>query len=192
MSTTLRVLAIPGSLRRASVNRALLVAAGEEAPTGIEVAVWDDLEAIPHFNEDKEGERTPPAVLEFRRQIDEADALLISTPEYNSSIPGVLKNALDWASRPYGVSELVGKPVAVVGASASPFGATWAQAELRKVLTASGGRVLEEGLSFAKAPERLDADGRVADPALRSELATLLDRLADAVRSVRAEATEAA
>ena len=123
------------------------------------VRVWDGLGSIPPFNEDDLGDRTPQAVLDFRRLVGEANALLISTPEYNSSIPGVLKNALDWASRPYGRAEIVGKPALVVGASPSSFGAAWAQAELRKVLAACGARVLEEGASFAKASTRIAAAG---------------------------------
>ena len=183
MSAPLTILAFAGSLRRNSLTGALVAAARDEAPVGVTVDVWAGLGSIPPFNEDDEGDRTPQAVLDFRRLIGEADALLIATPENNSSIPGVLKNALDWASRPYGVAELVGKPTAVVGASASPFGAAWAQAELRKVLAASGARVLEEGASFARAPERIAADGGVhADDTVRLELATLLSRLAAAAR----------
>ena len=183
MSAPLTVLAFAGSLRRNSLTGALVAAARDEAPAGVTVNVWTGLGSIPPYNEDDEGDRTPQAVLDFRRLIGEADALLIATPEYNSSIPGVLKNALDWASRPYGVAELVGKPTLVVGASASPFGAAWAQAELRKVLAASGARVLEEGASFAKAPERIAADGGVhADDVVRLELATLLGRLAETAR----------
>jgi chromate reductase len=183
VSRPLTVLAVAGSLRRNSFNGALVAAARDEAPAGVTVTVWTGLGSIPPFNEDDEGDRTPRAVLDFRRLIGEADALLIATPEYNSSIPGALKNALDWASRPYGVAELVGKPTVVVGASASPFGAAWAQAELRKVLAASGARVLEEGVSLAKAPERIAAGGGVnADDPIRLELATLLGLLADAVR----------
>ena len=183
MSAPLTVLAFAGSLRRGSVNSALVAAARDEAPVGVTVNVWTGLGSIPLFNEDDLGDRTPQAVLDFTRLIGEADALLIATPEYNSSIPGPLKNALDWASRPYGSAEIVGKPTLVVGASPSPFGAAWAQAELRKVLAASGARVLEEGVSLAKAHERIAADGGInADDGVRPELAALLGRLAEAAR----------
>ena len=183
MSRPLTVLAFAGSLRRSSVNAALIEAVRGEAPAGMTVNVWTGLGSIPLFNEDDLGERTPQPVLDLHRLIGEADALLIATPEYNSSIPGVLKNALDWASRPYGSAAIVGKPVLVVGASPSSFGAAWAQAEVRKVLTASGARVLVEGVSFAKAHNRIAADGAVnADDAVRPELAALLGQLAEAAR----------
>ena len=193
MSAPLTVLAIAGSLKRASVNQALVQAAREEAPEGSEVVVWDGLGELPFYSEDSDGDASPAAVVELRRLIGEADALLIATPEYNSSIPGVLKNALDWASRPYGTATIVGKPVAVAGASPSSFGATWAQAEVRKVLAASGARVLEDGLSFAKAHERIGEDGRVrADDAVRVELGALLARLAELAVTPLDVETEAA
>ena len=183
MSRPVTVLAFAGSLRRNSFNRALIAAVREEAPAGVAVNVWAGLGSIPSYNEDDAGDRTPQVVLDFRRLIGDADALLIATPEYNSSVPGVLKNALDWASRPHGLAEIVGKPAVVVGASSSSFGAAWAQAELRKVLAACGARVLDEGASFTKAPERLAADGSVnPGDAIRPELATLLGRLAEAAR----------
>lgn len=192
MSASPTVLAIPGSLRRGSVNRALLEAAREAAPAGVEVVVWDGLGGLPHYSEDRDGDASPAAVVELRRLIGEADALLVATPEYNSSLPGALKNALDWASRPYGTATLVGKPTAVVGASPSAFGASWAQAEARKVLAASGARVLEEGLSFAKAHERIAADGRVvADDAVRPQLAALLASLLELARTPLDEAAAA-
>jgi chromate reductase len=186
MSAPLRILAIPGSLRRDSHNRALVAAAVELAPDGVVVEVWDGLAGLPHYDEDIEadgGPGTPAPVAELRGRIAAADAVLISTPEYNSSIPGSLKNALDWASRPYGAAEIVGKHAAVVGASPSSFGAAWAQAEVRKVLAASGARVLEQGLSLSKAHAKRGDDGRLADEETRAELAALLVRLAEAVRA---------
>lgn len=182
MSAPLRVLAIAGSLKHGSLNRALVEAARDEAPAGVEVVVWEGLRGLPFYNEDEDGDRAAAAVREFRQLIGEADALLVATPEYNSSIPGVLKNALDWASRPYGAATIVAKPTAVIGASASSFGAMWAQDEVRKVLRASGALVLEDGVSFAKAAERLDAEGRVADAGIRAELAALLGTLAETAR----------
>lgn len=173
------VLAIPGSLRRASVNRALLEAAREAAPAGVEVVLWDGLGDLPFYNEETDAGDGPTPIAELRRRLAAADAVLISTPEYNSSIPGVLKNALDWASRPYGAAAVVGKPIAVAGASPSSFGAAWAQAEVRKVLAASGARVLEGGVTFAKAADRI-TDGRVkADDAVRGELTALLASLVE-------------
>lgn len=199
MGEPFRILAIPGSLRRGSVNRALLEAAREEAPAGVEVVLWDGLGSLPLYSEDRDAgpgegpDATPAEVAAFRTEIARADAVLVSTPEYNSSLPGGLKNALDWASRPYGTAEVVGKPVAVIGASPSSFGAAWAQAEGRKVIAASGGRVLEQGLSFSKAKERIGEDGRVAagDPA-RAELRDLLAALVGLARMPLDDEAEAA
>jgi chromate reductase len=152
------ILAVSGSLRRESVNRALLRLAAEHAPEGVELVLWDGLAGLPAFNEDDEA--APAAsVAELRRAIGDADALLIATPEYNGSVPGALKNALDWASRPHGGSVLVAKAAAVIGASPSPFGAIWAQEQLQKVLRLSGALVLERGLAVGKAAEKLADEG---------------------------------
>jgi chromate reductase len=148
----MRVLGITGSLRRDSYNHALLREATERLPAGAELVEFERLREIPPYDADLEVE-TPAAVAELRRAMREADAVLVATPEYNHSIPGVLKNALDWASRPAGQSALSGKPAAVVGASTGMFGAVWAQAEARKVLGALGGRVVQEELPVAKAAE---------------------------------------
>jgi chromate reductase, NAD(P)H dehydrogenase (quinone) len=182
MSTPIRVLAIPGSLRRASHNRALLRAAVELAPAGVEIELYEGMAGVPPFNEDDEGPATPAAVLDLRARIGAADALLIATPEYNHSVPGVLKNAIDWASRPYGVCELVGRPAAVMGASPSPFGATWAQAELRKVLAAAGAVVLDRELAIGRVGERFDADGALVDADARERLQDHLEALTALVR----------
>ena len=126
----MRVLGISGSLRRDSLNSALLRVAAERLPGGAELVEFDRLGEVPPYDEDLEkGEPTPDAVRELREAIRAADAVLISTPEYNHSIPGQLKNALDWASRPAGQSALQGKPAAAIGASTGMFGAVWAQAE---------------------------------------------------------------
>lgn len=182
MTDSVRILAVAGSLRAGSTNRRLLRAAQEEAPDGIELVPWDGLRDLPAFDEDAEA-TAPAAVIALRAALADADAMLVSTPEYNGSVPGALKNAVDWVSRPPGASALAGKPVAVVGASASPFGAVWAQAELRKVLVIAGARVLEQGASLGKAAMRLDADGRLAaDDPVRAELAAVLEALRDAAR----------
>ena len=120
-------MAIPGSLRKASYNRALLEAAKREAAEAIEVEIYDDGLRIPLFNQDSEGDLTPQVVLELRERIRSADAVLIAAPEYNNSITGVLKNLIDWASRPYGQSSFTDKPVSVVGASPTRFGAQRSQ-----------------------------------------------------------------
>ncbi len=168
-----RILAIPGSLRRASYNRAMLQAAIEHAPEGVEIETYDDLGTLPPFNQDEEGDRTPAAVLAFRRRIGAVDGLLFSTPEYNSSIPGVLKNAVDWASRPSGKTEIIGKPAAVMSASISAFGGVWAQAELRKSLGAAGARVHEEGVSVSKAADHVDTDGRLVNDEIIAQIVGL-------------------
>jgi len=151
----MKVLAISGSLRSDSHNTALLRAAAEEAPAGVELELWDGLKEIPAFDEDDELD-PPTAVQAFKDAVKNADAVLIATPEYNASIPGALKNALDWASRPIAANAFRNKPVSVIGASTGAFGAVWAQAELRKVLGTMGARVAEVELAVGHAHERLD------------------------------------
>jgi chromate reductase len=181
-----RVLAISGSLRRASYNSRLLRAAAHALPPGVRLDVWDGLAATPPYNEDDDVQPAPPAVADLRAAIAGADALLIATPEYNGSIPGQLKNALDWASRPFPGNALRGKPAAVIGASQSAFGAIWAQAETRKVLAHAGARVVDGELAVAHAHEGTFRDGdRLADPGLGT---TLADLLAELVREVAAGA----
>jgi chromate reductase, NAD(P)H dehydrogenase (quinone) len=173
-----QILGIVGSLRRDSYNRSLLQHAGRCLPAGSELVEWAALAAVPPFCEDDE--RSPaPAVLALRAAIGTADAVLIATPEYNGSIPGQLKNALDWASRPFPDSVLRDKPVAVIGASPSPGGAARAQREARAVLTRIGSRVIDAGVEVAHAYQRFDADGRLTDPVLHSELTDLLGVLCD-------------
>ncbi len=172
----MKILAISGSLRRGSHNTELLRAAAALAPPGVEVELWDGLRAIPPYDPDVEG-ATPPSVLALRRAIAGADAVLFSTPEYNSSIPGVLKNALDWASRPKNKAALLNKPTAVIGASTGMFGAVWAQAETRKVLSAAGARVVDRELPVGKANTAFDDDRRLVDEELETLLAEILAEL---------------
>jgi chromate reductase len=152
-----KILAISGSVRAGSHNAALLRAAAEEAPQGVDLETWDGLKAIPAFDEGDELD-PPLAVQALRDAVLSADAVLFATPEYNASIPGALKNALDWASRPVATNVFRNKPVAVIGASTGAFGAVWAQAELRKVLTTMGARVADVELAVGHAHERLDSD----------------------------------
>jgi chromate reductase, NAD(P)H dehydrogenase (quinone) len=150
----MRILAISGSLRAGSYNRGLLEAARRRAAErgGAEVELLDPelIRALPHFDEDLEAD-PGPAVAALRERIAAADAVLVATPEYNSSIPGALKNALDWASRPKREAALRNKPAAVIGASTGRFGAVWAQAETRKILGSSGARVLDDELAVPQA-----------------------------------------
>jgi chromate reductase len=155
------VLGISGSLRRDSHNAAVLRCAAELAPTGIEIELWDGLKAIPPYDADDDTESPPEPVRQLRQAIADADGLLFATPEYNSSIPGVLKNAIDWASRPRESTPLQGKPAAVVGATTGQFGAVWAQAELRKVLGSTGSRVIDLELPVAKGNVQLVQHGRL-------------------------------
>ncbi len=181
-ATEARVLAIAGSLRADSVNRRLLHATAERAPDGVAFEHWNALGSIPPFDEDDE--TTPaPAVTAFRQALTEADAVLIATPEYNGSIPGALKNALDWASRPAGASPLAGKPVAVIGASASPHGAAWAQADLRKVLGIAGASVVERGASLGRAATRFSDDGALLDDDVRADIEATVAELLQTVAS---------
>jgi chromate reductase len=179
----MRVLGISGSLRRDSHNRKLLLAAAELLPRDADFELWEGLREVPPYDEDHDTEPAPAAVAQLRAAIAGADALLIATPEYNSSIPGQLKNALDWASRPLATSVLRNKPVAVIGASASAFGAVWAQAELRKVLGAAGARVADAEVAVGHAEERFDDEGRFSDENLRAELAEAVAALVDEARS---------
>jgi chromate reductase, NAD(P)H dehydrogenase (quinone) len=175
----MRVLAISGSLRADSWNTTLLRAAAELLPPGAELVLHEGLKAIPPFDEDDEHD-PHGTVHALREAIRDADALLVATPEYNHSIPGQLKNAVDWASRPVTDTVLRGKPAAVVGASTGLFGAVWAQAELRKVLGAAGANVLDRELPVGQASQHFDGEGRIATPELREELASMLGELIEA------------
>jgi chromate reductase, NAD(P)H dehydrogenase (quinone) len=173
----MRVLGISGSLRRDSLNSALLRAAAERLPAGAELVEFERLRDVPPYDEDLEREGTPAVVEELRAAVRDADAVLIATPEYNHSIPGQLKNALDWVSRPAGQSALNGKPSAVIGASTGMFGAVWAQAELRKVLGAMGGRVAEAELAVGHAKGLLDGDRLALSPQHSEQLEEILAEL---------------
>lgn len=175
------ILAICGSLRRDSYNGMLIATAVALAPAGIRVTCCDGLREIPPFDEDEE-RRPPRSVVALADAVRLADALLIATPEYNSSLPGVLKNALDWLSRPLATSPLRFKNAVVIGASTSAFGAVWAQAETRKVLKAIGARVLDCELALSGAHERVDASGRLADRGPRTQLVAILEELAREAR----------
>ena len=179
----MKVLGISGSLRRDSHNTALLRAAAELLPDGVELELWDGLKAVPPYDEDDDVEPAPEAVAELRDAIAGADAVLFATPEYNHSIPGQLKNALDWASRPLATNPLRNKPVAVVGASTGAFGAVWSQAELRKVLAAAGARVVEGDAAVGHAQTKFDEGGRLADEDLREQLAEVVDALLTVARA---------
>ena len=176
----IHILAIPGSLRKRSYNRALLEAARRIAPEGVEVEIYEDGQSIPLFNQDFEADLTPDPVLELRSRIRSADAVLIASPEYNSSIPGVLKNLIDWASRPYGQSSFARKPVSVIGASPSRFGAQWAQETAITVLRSAAARVVGGPHPVKEAAGLVDSDGNISDKATLDMLGSVLSELADA------------
>jgi chromate reductase len=172
-----RILGIAGSLRSGSHNRALIRAARELAPSGVEVVEFD-LRGLPFYDGDVEAAGDPEAVAAFKDAIRSAGALLISTPEYNHGIPGVLKNAVDWASRPALASPLVGKPVAIMGASTGRGGTRRAQWQLREALTFPRAAVLEPHVLVPEAYMRFDEHGELADEETRAKIAGLLDSLA--------------
>jgi chromate reductase len=190
----MRVLGVVGSLRGDSHNRRLLRAAADELPPGAELVPFEGLKAVEPFDETDEHEAGGgmPGADAFIAAIRDADAVLFATPEYNGSIPGVLKNAVDWASRPTPAkSALANKPVAVIGASTGMFGAAWAQAELRKSLGLSGARVLDAELAVPTAHEAFRAqDGRLMRGATRRRLHEILAQLAAEVDE-RAESAAA-
>jgi chromate reductase len=175
-----RILGISGSLRRDSHNTNLLRAAAEVAGPDVDLELYDGLKEIPPYDEDDDVHPRPESVARLNDAIASADAVLFSTPEYNASIPGQLKNAIDWVSRPVATNVLRNKPVAVVGASTGGFGAVWAQAELRKVLAALGARVLDIELPVPHAHTRFD-DGGLTDEETRAALADAIQALADEV-----------
>jgi chromate reductase len=169
----MRLLAISGSLRRDSHNTRLLREVAEQAPPQVEVSYFEGLKAIPPYDQDDDVEPAPAPVAELREAIARADAILIATPEYNSSVPGVLKNAIDWASRPRASTPLQGKPAAVIGATTGSFGGVWAQAELRKVLGSSGARVIEQGVALPSCPKEDGAEGELPAEHLESGQAVI-------------------
>lgn len=169
-----RILGISGSLRAGSHNANLLRAAGKLLPPGVQFVLYEGLRELPPYDADRDVEPADPAVARLREAIASADGMLIATPEYNGSIPGVLKNALDWASRPFPDSALGGKPVAVIGASTGLFGAVWAQAETRKALGVIGADVIDSELPVGQADNAFSQDGELFDPQQREVLTELM------------------
>jgi chromate reductase, NAD(P)H dehydrogenase (quinone) len=173
----MRILAVSGSLRENSFNTSLLRAAVEAAPAGVELELWEGLGELPLYDEDLE-EDAPESVLRLREDWAAADAILFSTPEYNGSVPGGLKNAVDWASRPKLEGVLRNKPVAVVGASTGQFGALWAQQDLKRILGIAGARVVGTEIPVGRAHERIDAEGTLLDGEVYEQLRLHLTTLA--------------
>ena len=183
----MRILAVSGSLRADSHNTSLLRAAIEAAPEGVEIELWDGVGDLPIYDQDLEHD-PPESVLRLREDWAAADALLFATPEYNGSVPGGLKNAIDWASRPKLEAALTNQNAAVVGASTGQFGAMWAQADLRKVLGVAGARVIGDELPVTRAHEKFDHEGRLLDGELFERLRLLVGTLADEVAEINVAA----
>jgi chromate reductase len=178
MNTPIAILGIAGSLRQASYNRAALRAAGQLVPEGARLDIFD-LAGIPPFNQDEEA-NLPSRVVELKRSIRAADAILLVTPEYNYSIPGVLKNAIDWASRPYGDNSWDGKPVAVMGASIGALGTARAQYHLRQVFVFLNMLALNRPeVMISGAAERFDEQGNLKDENTRKHIRKLLENLVE-------------
>lgn len=174
-----KILAISGSLRKRSFNTNLLHAAAQQAPEGIDIEFFEALGELPHFNQDNERD-AGAEVAAMRERVQAADALLISSPEYNGAIPGALKNLVDWASRPAKEGVLQNKLVAVIGAAPTPYGGVWAQDQLRKSLGIAGARVAKIELSVADAHQKFDESGALVDEetiaALESAISELVDQ----------------
>ena len=187
----MRVLGISGSLRQDSYNTQLLRMAGEMVEShGAQFELYDALKQVPPYDEDDDREAAPRAAAHLRAAVAEADAVLFSTPEYNHSIPGQLKNAVDWLSRPVGKGALAGKPAAVIGASTGMFGAVWAQAELRKVLGAAAARVVEGEVPVGHAHTRFE-DGTFNDPNLAEQVQAVVNDLIEAGAAAQQQALAA-
>lgn len=179
MDAVIRVLGITGSLRTGSYNRALLTAAEERLPEGIHLRIFE-LHGIPLFNQDLESGGFPQPVVELHEAVRSADALLFAVPEYNYSMSGVLKNAIDWASRPPGKSPLAGKPAAVMGATQGLMGTARAQSHFRQVCHGVDLRLLNRPeVLVAQAQNKFDASGRLIDEATGKRIVALLESLKD-------------
>jgi chromate reductase, NAD(P)H dehydrogenase (quinone) len=176
----MRILAVSGSLRAESHNTSLLRAARDVAPDGVEIELFDPagIADLPLYDQDLEGGDVPLAVARLREAWEGADAILFATPEYNGSVPGGLKNAIDWASRPKGDAALTNATVSVIGASPGMFGAMWAQADLRKILGIAGARVVGNEMPVARAHEHFDREGRLTDAELAEQLRLVVSTLA--------------
>jgi chromate reductase len=181
MNNPIRILGIAGSLRRESYNRSALRAAARLLPEGATLDVFE-LDGIPGFNQDEE--QNPPAkVVDFKRRIREADAILIVTPEYNYSIPGVLMNAINWASRPYGDSAWNGKPAAIMGASIGTIGTARAQYHLRQMFVFLNMHAINQPeVMIGNAAQRFDSEGNLADETTKEFIRKLLQNLVDWTR----------
>jgi chromate reductase, NAD(P)H dehydrogenase (quinone) len=173
----MKIVGIAGSLRQKSFNRSLLKAAAKTLPVPEAFSLLDGLDRLPAYNEDCDDDEVSPAVTSLRERIRAADGLIIATPEYNGSLPGFLKNALDWASRPWPDNALRGRPTLVIGASRGPFGAVWAQADLRRILRTTGATVVDFELPIGRAHRTLDENGSLHDDVVANALTVAVGQL---------------
>ena len=162
-----------GSLRAGSWTATLTASLADLLPEDVHASVFEGLADLPHYSEDLDTEHPPVTAIALREAVAAADALVVATPEYNGSLPGVLKNAIDWASRPRGEAALVGKPVAVISVSPSPRGAQWAREDAEKVLRVAGAVPLATSVGVASV-HSVVTDGKVSDPDLQAALTALV------------------
>ncbi|WP_445258583.1 NADPH-dependent FMN reductase [Nocardioides aurantiacus] len=181
----MKILMLVGSLRAGSWTGQLVDTVPGLLPDGVEAEVYAGLADLPHYDQDLDGDAAPASVVAFRHALLDADALVVATPEYNGSIPGVLKNAVDWASRPRGAAPIDGLPAAVLSVSPSPRGAQWAREDLVKVLRVAGAQPLEDALGVATVHESV-VDGAIADADVEAALRQLVGRLVEAGRERQA------
>lgn len=186
----MKVLVISGSLRREAYSTMIARATAEAAPDGATVTLFEGLGAIPGFNEDLEPDGVPTEVEYLRAQVEQSDAIVLVTPEYNASAPGALKNAIDWASRPHGDSALMGKPAAIISSSPMPFGGVWANQQIRKAFTITGTPTVETELAIGKVDEKFGPDGTLLDEATRGQIASLLLELEELTGQVNQASLE--
>jgi chromate reductase, NAD(P)H dehydrogenase (quinone) len=182
MATPIKIAGISGSLRKDSYNTKLIRAAGEMAPEGVQVQLIT-LHDIPLFNTDVEAQGWPQPVVKLRAELNDADAVLFATPEYNYSVPGLLKNAIDWLSRPEGSAPVNGKPVAIIGASTSLIGTARAQSHLRQIAFYNAMPLLPSAeFVMGRAADKFDAEGHLTDEKSRDKLASLMTKFANWIR----------
>ena len=186
----MKVLAIAGSLRKDSFSSRLAAAAAGLAPEGVEVELYADLGDIPNYNQDLEPNNIPAGVEDLRNRMEDSDALLIVTPEYNASVPGALRNAIDWASRPHGASALQGRPAAIISNSPMPFGAVWANEQVRKSFTITGTPTVERELAIGKVDEKLSDENTITDEETRDDVVAILLELEELYGQVIQELPE--
>jgi NAD(P)H-dependent FMN reductase len=186
----MKVLAIAGSLRKDSFSSRLAAAAAGLAPEGVEVELYDGLDNIPNYNQDLEPDNIPAGVEDLREKMEASDAILIVTPEYNASVPGVLRNTIDWSSRPHGASALQGRPAAIISNSPMPFGGVWANEQVRKSFTITGTPTVERELAIGKIDEKLNADNQLIDEEARDNVAAILLELEELYGQVIQELPE--